>query len=439
MAPDPPEHECRYRDRVVWSGWARSGTSQERTARRIPACETCGDEQPARRPRVPFLVERESAVASRLALLDDAGRVIADVLLSRAAGRTDLQARGLFGRLSARGVTGSVAEPWLERLMEAGLVRLRFRVTEPRRLDAVVVRDANTLEELAHPGARSARATAVADALRSLESVDHPIAEEARRALGEKEPDLSPELARALAAVALHAAAGDVLAERVFSARYLGSSKALARLRSQLEARLGPLGSLGIREGGSVVLVGGAGRAILPGAVLDLTALGPYVGLSRESALALERLECRQAGLVAVENLTVFEACCRGEVPEVAGAAFVWTAGYPGRGTRGIVEAAVRAGATIRAWCDLDLDGVRIARMIAGWSPRCEFFRMSSADVALARRRLPLTDRARVAIERELRDAADRELADTLRAMLDASGWVEQEVFLGSQVSRSAG
>lgn len=429
---DAAEHECRYRNRIVWSGWARSGAFQERTARRVPVCEACGAEQPARRPRLPLLVERESAVDSPLALLDDAGRLVADEILSRAEGGSDLRARGLLGRLSARGVTGSIAEPWLERLMEAGLVRLRFRVTEPRRLDAVVVRDTNALEELAYPGARSARAAAVTEALRSLEGVDHPIAEEARRALGEDQPDLSPEVARALAAVALHAAAGEVLAERVFSARHLGSSKAVARLRSQVEARLGPLGSLGIREGGSVVLVGGAGRAVLPGAILDLAALAPYVGLSRESALALERLECPQDGLVAVENLTVFEACCRGEVPELAGAAFVWTGGYPGRGTRGVVEAAVRAGATVRTWCDLDLDGVRIARMIAAWSPRCEYFKMSSADVALAPHRLPLTDRTRVAIERDLRDAADRELADTLRAILDARGWVEQEVFLGS-------
>jgi hypothetical protein len=426
------EHECRYRDRIVWSGWAPSGPVRERTARRVPTCETCGAEQPARRPRLPLLVERESIVASPLALLDDAGRLVADVLLSRADGRADLQARGLLGRLSARGVTGSVAEPWLERLMEAGLVKLRFRITEPRRLDAIIVRDADTIDELAHPGVRSARAAAIAEALRALEDVVHPIAEEARRTLREEGPDLSPELARAVAAVALHAAAGDVLAERVFSARHLGSSKALGRLRPRVEALLGPLQALGIREGGRVVLVGGAGAAVLPDATLDLGALPPYVGLSRESALALERLDCAPAGLVAVENLAAFEACCRGEVRELVGAAFVWTGGYPGRAVRGVVDAAIRAGANLRAWCDLDLDGVRIARMIAAWSPRCEFFRMAPTDVALAPLRQPLTDRARAAIERDLRDAADRELADTLRAMLDASGWVEQEVFLGS-------
>lgn len=365
-------------------------------------------------------------------MLDDTGRIVAEVLLSRAEGRTDLQARGLLGRASARGVTGSVAEPWLEQFMEAGLVRLRFRTAEPRRLDAIVVRDADALEELAHPGARSARAIAVAEALLALEGVDHPIAEEARRALRDEGPDLPPDLSGALAAVARHAAAGDVLAERVFSARHLGSSKALARLRSQLEARLGPLGSLGIREGGSVVLVGGAGRAVLPGAILDLAALAPYVGLSRESALALERLECPQRALIAVENLTVFEACCRGEVAEVAGAAFVWTAGYPGRGTHAVIDAAVRAGATVRAWCDLDLDGVRIARMIAAWSGGCDFFKMSPADVAFAPRHQPLTARARAVIERDLREDASRELVETLRAILDAGGWVEQEVFLGS-------
>ena len=426
------EHKCCYRDRLVWSAWARSGAFLERTARRVPFCDTCGGEQPARRPRLPVLIERESAAASPLALLDNAGRVVTGLLLSRAPKEPDLLARGLLGQLAARGVTGSVAEPWLERLMEVRLLRLRFRVTEPRRLIGVVIRDANALEELAHPGARSARAAALAEAERSLEGVDHPIAEEARRALREGHAELSPELARALAAVALHAAGGDVHAERVFSVRHLGSSKALARLRPKLEARLGPLDALGIREGGGIVLVGGTGRAVLPVASFDLAVLAPYLGLSRESALALERLECRPAGLVAVENLTAFEACCRGEVPELAGAAFVWTAGYPGRGARAVVEAAVRAGASVRAWCDLDLDGVRIARMIATWSARRGFFKMSTADVSLAPRRRPITDRARAAIKRELRDGRDRELADTLGAILEANAWVEQEAFLGS-------
>jgi hypothetical protein len=72
--------------------------------------------------------------------------------------------------------------------------------------------------------------------------------------------------------------------------------------------------------------------------------------------------------------------------------------------------------------------------MIAAWSGGCGFFKMSSADVALAARRQPITQRARAAIGRELRDGPDRQLAQTLGAILDTGAWVEQEVFLGSTV-----
>jgi hypothetical protein len=50
--------------------------------------------------------------------------------------------------------------------------------------------------------------------------------------LADEATRLSADLAKALGAVARHAALGDVLAERVFSTRYLGSSKTLAPARA---------------------------------------------------------------------------------------------------------------------------------------------------------------------------------------------------------------
>jgi hypothetical protein len=428
-----PAHACRFRQRVVWSGWERSGAARERTARRIPTCEVCGREQRARRPRAPFARELEAAVPEGLVVLDEVGRTVAGELLARDDGGGPVPAKGLLGRLAARAITGSVAEPWLERLMSAGLLRLSYAGTGARALRAVTVLDAAALAELARPGEREARERALSSARASLEHVDHPVAREARRVLAEEAETIGPDLARALAAVALHASEGEVLAERVFSVRQLGGSKALGRLRGALEQRLGPLDALGIREGAALTLVGGRGRiALAHGREIELSEVPPFAGLARETALALASVAPPPEGLVAVENLTVFDACCRGEVSELAGAMVVWTAGYPGRGVRAVVEAAVRADAPVSIWCDLDLDGVRIARLVASWCRSARFFRMTSDDLAAAARTLPLTARARRAIERELETSPVDDLTETLRALRDRGVWAEQEGFLGT-------
>ena len=112
---------------------------------------------------------------------------------------------------------------------------------------------------------------------------------------------------------------------------------------------------------------------------------------------------------------------------------FVWTAGYPGRGVRAVVEAAVRAGAFVHAWCDLDLDGIRIARIIARWAPGCGFYRMSAAELEASTQGQPLTDRASRAIDRELQMGVPDDLSATLRAAVVVGWWVEQETMLGGE------
>lgn len=436
-----PAHACRFRQRVVWSAWEGTGPLRERTARRIPTCEGCGREQPARRPRASFGRELEAATPERLSMLDDVGRAVAGELLARCgADDAAVPARGLLGALEARAVTGSVAEPWLERLMASGFLRLGYAGDGARVLRAVTVLDVAALAELARPGERAARERALSAARATLDGLDHPVACDARRVLADEATTIAPDLALALAAVARHAADGEVLAERVFSVRHLGGSKALARLRGALEQRLGPLDALGIREGAALTLVGGHGRIVLGGgAGVDLRDMPPFVGLSRETAVALSSVEPPVQGLVAVENLTVFDACCRGEVAELAGAMVVWTAGYPGRGVRAVVEAAVRADSPVNIWCDLDLDGVRIARLIASWWPATRFFRMTPDALADAPRTLPLTARARRAIQRELAASPEDDLTDTLRALQNGGVWAEQEGFLGLRPSTSRG
>jgi len=294
----------------------------------------------------------------------------------------------------------------------------------------VHVRDSAALEEFADPGGLEARRRARDDALAALMRLSHPVVEEARRLLAAPAAEAwESDFVRALAAVAMHAAAGDVLAERALSAVRLGDSKALPRLRGRIERLLGPLANLGLREGAALALVGGSGRLATAGGALDLAQLVPCVGLSRETIAAGIEASFPPEGLLLVENLAPFEACARGEVAGALGAMVVWSGGYPGRAERALALAAARAGASVRVWADLDLDGVRIARLVASWATAA-FFRMSPDDVAAARvgRRLAPVQAQR--IEADLASHPEAPLADTLRAILQRGEWIEQETWL---------
>jgi len=175
--------------------------------------------------------------------------------------------------------------------------------------------------------------------------------------------------------------------------------------------------------------VGGEGRLVLAETEIDLARSGPFLGLAREALLGLRAVAAPDPGLLLVENLAAFEACCRGEVEGAGAALFVWTAGYPGRAVRSLTTVAAEGGGRVRVWADLDLDGVRIARLAGRWAP-VEPFRMSPEDLAAAPARRPLPARRAAAIEADLESRPDAPLAETLRAILDFGEWAEQEAFL---------
>jgi hypothetical protein len=204
-----------------------------------------------------------------------------------------------------------------------------------------------------------------------------------------------------------------------------------------LERLVGPLESLGIREGAPLVLVGGKGIIRLKDGEVDLARVGPFIGLSRETVLSCTSISFPRGGLLAVENLTAFEGCCLGEVPRTDDALFVWTAGYPGRGVRAVLVQARKSAAAVRVWADLDLDGIRIARLIRSWSP--EYFapfRMAPEDFMNAPSMRPLSSRSLAAIHADLKEHPSEPLAETLRILADRRSWVEQEVFLGPKSLR---
>jgi hypothetical protein len=437
MSADFARHTCRFARQLEWGTWLRVADGfLEREARRVFRCVECGLDRPNRKPRPPGWMERERQALLVVPDSRPEGEAVAARLLREASrsGSAEVSGKRLLGLLRADGVPGSLAEEWLDRLLSAGWIRVQFRLRGSRRVVAHIdVKDREAIEDFAHPGQRDARLAALARARETVRDLAHPIAEHVATLLDDDGAcALGPDLLRALAAVAAHAASGETLAERVFSARYLGDSKALRKLRRRLEHHVGPLEAIGIREGAAITLLGGAGRLHAGPSIVEIGAFAPYLGLAREVLTeGLAGVDFPEQGLFVVENLTVFEACCRGEVAAARGSLVIWSAGYPGRGVRALVERAATVGAMVRAWADLDLDGVRIARLLARWAgPSFAAHRMSPDDVASADVVRPLSPLSAAAIRADLRANPGAVLAETLAALLERDGWIEQETML---------
>lgn len=431
------EHECKYRQRLEWSGWTREGSRRWREARRIPRCELCGKVRASRRPRRAVRLEVEAVSSSPPSVMEPAARRFAGKLHARAMEQGEgSDGIGMKGLLSWAGVPASRAEDWLEEFLAAGWVRLRYALKGTSRLlSEIVVIDLEKLESFALPGLREARGTAIEEAKAELADIEHPVADQVMQVLSGSESDrLDPDLVRALAAAARFAESGDVCSDRVFSSRYLGDSKAILRLRNRMEQVLGPLESLGIREGAALLLVGGAGAFNLEGQTLALDRLRPCVGLSRECVLGRAGIDFPAGGLLIVENLAAFEACCLGEVTGSGDCLIAWSAGFPGRAVRAVVEEAARKGSPVRVWADIDLNGVRIARLIHRWaSDKAVPWRMSPEDLVASKVALPLSSKAETAIRHDINVHPHALLRETLEAILERGRWVEQEALLASR------
>ena len=268
MTSPPGPHACRFAQRVEWADWSREGGLRRRDGYRVASCVECGARRPSRRPRRPELLEIEGDAA--VAPVADADmRTVAAALLRRARDRAEVRLRDVRGGL---GIPGSLLEHQLDALLRAGFIGLVWRIRGTRRLlTRVRLREREALEEFVHPGRRGAREAALAEARAAVLSLAHPIATEVGRLLGEPAAGAwAPRLVRALAAIAVHAESGDVLASRVFAARYLGDSKAIESLRPRLERLLGRLDALGIRDGAAATFLGGSGCVCAGGVRLDL-------------------------------------------------------------------------------------------------------------------------------------------------------------------------
>lgn len=148
--PDPAPHVCRYREQLVWSRWSRSGDLAERLARRVPFCDVCKTERPARDPRPPVLREVRAEAPEPLPPADATGRTVAKALARIGAGREGfLPIRGCLGDLARRGIPTTLARQWIDTFLRTGLITVLWTPGSPSSLSAVTLRKGKALRELA--------------------------------------------------------------------------------------------------------------------------------------------------------------------------------------------------------------------------------------------------------------------------------------------------
>lgn len=418
-------HKCAKFQRIQREGpWRAAGFLREREIESVSICRDCGRDRPGRFRKI-IAVEREGTQPQQgdtsIAL-----RRLARRIASLTRTRTEIRANGLIRRLG-----GIQAESEIERLARAAPLRLNYRRSSGAlQLHSIRVLDRSSLENIAQPGVLARRLDALADARRVVNDLINPEAVSIRELLvADEAVRFDERIIKALAALARLLETGDVLPARAFSARVLGNSKVLSAIRNRLERIVGPLERLGIRDWGGLVLMAGAGVLHLQNSEIRLDSLR-CVGVSSEDIVGLRSFDFPASGVLVIENLTPFQACLeflngRGSV------LLLWSGGFPNRGVKRLLDEAARLKARIRVWCDLDLGGVRIARLIHEiTSGAAEPVLMSPAIMQESKISCPLSAEGMGSLRRDLEQHPNAILADTVRAILSKGEWIEQETLL---------
>ncbi len=418
-------HKCVKFHRTRREGpWQQAGFLREREIEAVSICKDCGRERPGRFRKV-IAVEKEGTQPEHGAA-DASLRRLSRRIASLSQSRTELRANGLIRRLG-----GIQAESEIERLASSAPLRLVYRPSSGTlQLHSIRVLDRPSLEEIAWPGVLARRARVLAEARNSVRDFVNPEAVTIRELLAAHEAlALDEKVIKALAALACLLETGDVLPARAFSAQVLGNSKSLSMIRKRLERLVGPLERLGIRDWGGLVLMGGAGVLHLQSTDIRLDSLR-CIGVSSDDILRMRNLELPPSGVLIVENLTPFQACL-GHLDRSSSVLLLWSGGFPNRGVKRLLEEAARGRARIRVWCDLDLGGIRIARLIHDiTSGTAEPVLMSPVTVQESKVSCRLSAENMARIRHDLEQHPDGILADTLRAILNREEWIEQETLL---------
>jgi hypothetical protein len=418
-------HSCtKFRSIRREGPWRQIGLLREREIDSVSVCSGCGRER-AGRFRKTIAIEKEGDRSQTTATTSPLRR-LARRLLTISRDRTEIRAAGLMRRLG-----GIQTESEIEQLAHQTPLRLTYRrIAGAFQLHSIRILDRPSLQDIAQPGLMARRAAALAEAHLSLKNLNNTESISIREHLtSNSASELDERVIKALTALACLLETGDVIPARVFSARVLGTSKALSAIRQRLERIVGPLDRLGIRDWGGLVLMAGSGSLCLQDAEIRLGTLR-CVGVASEDILSLQALELPAPGVLVIENLTVFQASLE-YARKTTAPLLLWSGGFPNRGVQRLLTEAARQRARIRVWCDLDLSGVRIARLMHDiTSGAAEPVLMGPEIVQESKLNCPLSTESTASVRRDLEQRPDAILAETLRAILNKHQWVEQETLL---------
>lgn len=414
---------CRiWRSVIRESEWRSAGRFVERTIERQRVCAECGLPRAVRVRRISA-VQRKAATLAPLVIPEQ--RALAARLVMMLRQRRRLKVASLSKRLG-----GVKIELSLEALAETAPLLLTYKAHgDHRPLEWVETSDLQALEEIARPGLSKRRAEVLIEARSTTSSLTHPEAVMIAEILkSERASELDDRVVRVLAALARLIHRGDIRPARAFSTEVLGDSKALASVRARIERLVGPLERLGIRDTGSAVLIGGRGKIAINAAPVDISSYR-YLGFASQDLDGASILELPAQGVLVVENLTAFHSCIEQLASQPV--MIVWSGGFPSAGVLRVLQLAAAMSARIRVWCDLDLGGVRIARLIHEHTKGlAQPALMSPELVTSALVFQPLSSDQTSRIKRDLETRPTALLGNTLRALLERSAWVEQEALL---------
>lgn len=418
-------HQCtKFRGQRKEGDWRNGELFREREVENTYACVDCGRER-RRRFRKVIALERESKNAGH-GIPTASLRFLARKVESACKNSEQIRAAPFMKRMG-----GVRIEAELEELARYAPIRLVYtRHNGGFRLHGVHVLDRAALSEVAHPGTAAKRVIALASARQSVAQFTHPAAQSIRQLLDENGSNsLDERVVTALAGLAQLVDSGETMPLRAFSAKVLRDSKAFSRIRGRVERITGPVERLGIRESGGLVLMGGAG--ILRCANGDI-AVDSFrcVGCSSEDVLETKSLEIPTGGALLVENLTPFHACIE-QLSTHKSLLVLWLGGFPNRGVSHLIRRVATYGVPVRVWCDIDLSGIRIARLVHKLTDgKAEPVLMQPCVVESATQGCKIPDAQLRNIEHDLKEHPDAILADTLRILLERGEWFEQEAFL---------
>jgi len=220
--------------------------------------------------------------------------------------------------------------------------------------------------------------------------------------------------------------------ERVFSATWLGDSKAFLRERTALTQFLsipGGLEQIGLVKHTPIVLSWGEWQATLSTCTIDGRAGVSFVATPADTISRLQDMRVDADQLIIIENQTAFEMLVRPPYRR-ARTLYLFGAGFSGNAERTLVSLWLHAKSDLLwfIWTDCDIGGVYIQEHWHNWAmqaqlPPPEPYRWTKSDLQAWRSLgTPLTENDRVRLERT---------GHPLALMLCECGYtVEQEAIL---------